>query len=248
MVKEPAGKMQKSISKETEELYTRYSLPIVIPSETAKPDGEVEEAKTAIIKQSGLTFELSNDRGGFSSTNKLVKVEKKGKKSTIRVDLPDNEKAELNFLLVSCKGSLPVDIVINTGKGSLLSLFEWYGSVGPGSATVSAHHINARAGSCVEVSALHCEDGQAVVSASLSAVAEAGSLVMLNSVYKGGNMTKALSFAEAKGEGSKISINEIALGGDGQKFDLQSAIVNSERAPMRKSSRAPYSAETLCAC
>ncbi|VVB77253.1 Uncharacterised protein [uncultured archaeon] len=149
----------------TKELYKRHSLALEIPKGPA-PKGstkELDELARKIADVSRLDFDLTTTANGFSSVCEFVRIESKagGKrgpspsvgtaeahlaefiskesKQVIIVDVPAGKKVALNFMLLCWNGSLPLEMVVNVGKGAELSLFEWYGSTSTGRFVSPAH-------------------------------------------------------------------------------------------------------------
>ncbi len=253
---EKAARDHEKVAGETKALYTRHSLGLEIPP-GAKGGGRnvaINDLVKEIGRESRLRFDLVHDADGFASRNEYVKVIKKksralGKakrhataedalghyileasESAIVVNVPAGKSAKLNFLFVCGDRNLPLEIVVNVGKGARLELFEWYGSVSE-VRTIAAplHVVNAGRESRSEISVLRNENGNTLVGAIGRITAQENSGVRLNALYNGGSVTKSSLFAEAVGAGSDVSVNEVVFGNAGQKFDLSTFLLNSNR-------------------
>ena len=242
------------ISEETRELYARHSLGLRMPTGAKKESrGSAMDGLVAgIVKESRLRFDLIRCGGGFVSESGFVKVverkicaapkakthfsteEALGRYITrtaghaIVIDVPDGMSAKLNMLLVCGDRDLPLEIVANIGEDAGLELFEWYGSVSDNGALVAPlHAISAGRGSSSEISLLHNENGNTEVGAVGRVIAHEDASVRLNALYTGGSATKSTLFAEAVGEGGKVSVNEVVFGSGGQRFDIGTFMLNS---------------------
>jgi hypothetical protein len=245
---EGAARNHLGVSEETRELYARHSLGLGIPSSAKKETagGAMGELVAGIIKESRMRFDLIRCGGGFITDNGFVKVV--GRRARARssaeeslgsyiarssghavvIEVPGGMSARLNMLIACGESDLPLEIVADVGEGADLSLFEWYCSVPRGRALVAPlHAVNAERRSSVEISLLHNENGNTDVGAVGRIVAHEGAGVRLNALYTGGGVTKSTMFAEAVGDGSGVSVNEIAFGGAGQRFDIGTYLLNS---------------------
>jgi Fe-S cluster assembly scaffold protein SufB len=238
---------------EATELYKRYVVNFPIPKETtgAAPDSSLDALKKQIILESRLKFDLTNDKGGISAAGSFVKIVKKEKMhykenangpheerlgnyivsdsdSIIEVDVPNKKEAKLNFLLLCGNANMPLEIVVNVGEGSRLSLFEWFGSASASATTMaSLHVVNAAKGSDVEINILHNENTSTSVGALNRVTAGEKSKVRINAIYNGGNITRSTTFAEASGKESDLLVNELVFGHAEQKLDVNTFILNS---------------------
>lgn len=238
---------------ETKELYKRYVINFQIPKGDAGADssGRLDALKNQIILESRLKFDLTNDKNGISATSDFIKVRKKEKKnykenangaheerlgsyitkssdSTIEVDIPDKKDAKLNFLLLCDNVNMPVEIVVNVGEESKLSLFEWFGSTSTSASMMAPlHAVNAGKSSNVEMNMLHNENANTSVGVLNRVSAGEKSVVRFNTVYNGGNITRSTTFAEASGRGSDLLVNELVFGHAEQKFDMNTFMLNS---------------------
>ncbi len=244
-----------SVPFEAKELYKRYVINVPIPHDSGGAHGTgIEELKKQIISGSGLKFDVSNGTGGISSSSEFVKVSKKNvadykenaeahfeerlggyvsaKSDTIiEVTVPDNREAKLNFLLLEDGANMPVEILVNAGAGSRLSLFEWFGSVSEsGSMSAPLHVIDAGVKSNVEINVLHNEGPKSRVGAMNKITAGEDSVMRFNAIYNGGGVTRSSTFAEAAGKGSDLLVNEVVLGHADQKFDINTFMLNSSQS------------------
>jgi len=234
---------------ETKELYAKHTFDLLAMDGTGRAfkGSEADALRKQIEKETGLHFDLVNHGEGISAKNKFVRVIKKKKsskskemggeladhianssKSTVSVVVPDDEKAELNFLFLSGEQTLPLEIVIDAGRNSKLRLFEWYGSASEGKGTVSSlHAIKAGKNSDVEVNVLHNENSKTSVGIARSVLLSERSRLALNTIYKGGFLTKSTTNAEAGGKCSELFVNDIVFGEGDQKFDVLNLMLNS---------------------
>ncbi|MDE1855414.1 MAG: SufD family Fe-S cluster assembly protein [Candidatus Micrarchaeota archaeon] len=239
---------------ETAELYKKYVVAFPLLSSAEKKDGaESEELRKEITDESRLRFDLYNGKDGLVSNSEFVKISSKSsaeykenakagfeerlggyisKRSgaIVEVNVPEGKEAKLNFLFLCDSSNTPVEVVVNTGPGSRLSLFEWFGSSSE-SVCMSAplHVVNAGEKSNVEINMLHNEGLETSVGALNRVSAGEDSKVRLNCVYNGGKITRSSTFAEAAGRGSDLLVNEIVLGNAEQKFDINTFILNSNQ-------------------
>jgi Fe-S cluster assembly scaffold protein SufB len=239
---------------ETAELYKRYVLNFPVPQDTEHADGSgTEELRKQIANESGLRFDLYNGIGGITSSSGIVRVLKKDtaeykegaggsfeerlgnyiakrSENVVVVDVPEGKDAKLNFLFLCGSANMPIEVVVNAGAGSSLSLFEWFGSSSESKSTSAPLHIlNAGRNSNVEVKVLHNEGPGTSVGALNRISAGEDSVVRFNGIYNGGKMTRSSTFAEAAGKGSNLLVNEIVLGNMEQKFDINTFILNSSQ-------------------
>jgi len=238
---------------ETKELYKKYVLNMKIPQGAGAggPENELESLKSQIIAESRLRFDLINDANGASSKSEFVKITKNKKspysedskesyeerlgsyisktsESTVEVNVPSRKEAKLNFLFLCGNANAPVQIVVNVGDGSKLSLFEWFGSTSTSnSLSAPLHVVSAGKGSVVEVNMLHNENTSTLVGALNRIIAGEKAKVRFNMVYNGGSTTKSTTFAEAAGKESDLLVNEIVFGHRKQRFDISTFVLNS---------------------
>lgn len=236
---------------ETAELYKKYMLNFPVPQDTEHADGSgTEELRKQITNESGLRFDLYNGIGGITSSSGIVRVLKKDtaeykegggsfeerlgnyiakrSENVVAVDVPEGKDAKLNFLFLCGSANMPIEVVINAGAGSRLSLFEWFGSSSESKSTSAPLHIlNAGRNSNVEVKVLHNEGPGASIGALNKISAGEDSVVRFHGIYNGGKMTRSSTFAEASGKGSNLLVNEIVLGNTEQKFDISTFMLNS---------------------
>ena len=196
---------------ETKELYKKYVLNMKIPQGAGAggPENELESLKSQIIAESRLRFDLINDANGASSKSEFVKITKNKKspysedskesyeerlgsyisktsESTVEVNVPSRKEAKLNFLFLCGNANAPVQIVVNVGDGSKLSLFEWFGSTSTSnSLSAPLHVVSAGKGSVVEVNMLHNENTSTLVGALNRIIAGEKAKVRFNMVYNG---------------------------------------------------------------
>jgi SUF system FeS cluster assembly, SufBD len=237
------------VSLETDGLYAGHSLSLGTPrgakAETRK--GAMDNLVKAIIKETGLRFDLTHSGGGLASDSRFIRIIRKtGKRrhdaiseslghyalkasrQKIVVDVPAGRSAKLNFLVICGNKDLPVEVIVNVGEGASLDLFEWWGSVSEGKTLIAPLHVvNAERGSHSEINLLHNENGNAAVGNLRRIIAHEDARVKLNVIYNGGGTTKTSLFAEAAGPGSEVSLNDIVLGNVGQAFDLSAFMLNS---------------------
>ncbi len=239
---------------ETAELYKKYMLNISMPSGVdAAQSGESAELAKQIIEESKLRFDLFMENGELVSKSDMVRVtkreaqpyeEKSGEsfeerlggyvsrraRYLVEVAVPEKKEAKLNFLLL-CEGSgMPLEIAISAGKGSRLSLFEWFGStISCRAMSAPFHIVTAEDKAEVEINVLHNEGPETTIGALSRVTAGEDSKVRFNSIYNGGKLVRSSTLAEAAGRGSNLLVNEIALGNAEQKFDINTFTLNSNK-------------------
>jgi hypothetical protein len=237
------------VSRETEGLYARHSLSQGMPggarTETGK--GAMDALVAAITRETRLRFDLIHGGSGLESRSQFVSIIRiagkrrhdaiaeslghyalKASRQKIVVDVPAGQSARLNFLVICGNKDLPVEVIVNVGEGASLDLFEWWGSVSEGKTLIAPLHVvNAERDSRTEIDLLHNENGNTAVGNLRRIIAHENASVKLNVIYNGGSTTKTSLFAEAAGQGSYVSLNDIVLGNVGQAFDLGAFMLNS---------------------
>ncbi len=241
----------RSMPFETRELYKKYTLNFEVPPQTETPSNGFDALKREIASGSRLRFDLSNGKDGFLTKSEFINVidnkpgqkaghadalpeEKLGKyiiensRSRIIVEIPDNREAKLNFMLLGDNASLPIEIIVNVGRGSKLGLFEWFASSSTSASVVAPFHVvNVSKDSEAEINLLHNENYNTDVGALNKATIEDNSSLRFNAIYNGGKVTRSTTFAEAAGKGSNLLVNEIVFGHAEQKFDVNAFLLNS---------------------
>lgn len=238
---------------ETNELYKRYVISMQIPQRASAsgPSSELESLKSQIIAESRLRFDMISDADRISSKSEFVRVAKNQKapynenakdvyeerlgsyitktsESIVEVNVPSKKEARLNFLFLCGNANMPLQIVVNAGEDSKLSLFEWFASASTtNSLSAPFHVVNAGKNSKVEVNILHNENTSTLVSALNRITAGEQASVRFNVIYNGGSTTKSTTFAESAGQRSDLLVNEIVFGHREQRFDVNTFMLNS---------------------
>lgn len=142
------------------------------------------------------------------------------------VDVPDNEKANINMLMLN-SAPLNVSLSVRVGNNSKLSIFQYFGSgASAPSALGTIHEIWLGNGSETEIDALHNEDPNTIgLSFTRNRIGE-DSHLRLNAVYSGAFHTRVRNVVEATEKGSRVDVNEVVLGSSEQKFDISTCIIN----------------------
>jgi Fe-S cluster assembly scaffold protein SufB len=239
------------------ELYKHHDTSLQIPlgrrSRITNKGADILKEKIAY--SSNLRFDVFNGSdSGFSSGSEFAKIIKRNgqkkngkridetsemrlsdyitKKSRheILIDVPDNKTAKLNLLAICGDSNLSVEIIVNTGMNSKLSIFEWFGSASRLNTIVTPlHAIRIGDGSDVEINILHNENSRTDVGSLNSITLQERSKLRFNSIYIGGKATKSSTYIEASGKCSELFLNEIVSGNGNQTFDLGTFTLNSNR-------------------
>ena len=137
-------------------------------------------------------------------------------------------RSRVNILIYGGITPRPVQVLVNAADESDLTLNEFYFSEGTGAALMGAlNEINTGSNSHIELNSIHCEKEGANVFALLKGVSNGSSSITSNNIYAGGSFIRQRSALDARGLGSRIEINDAALGIKGQSFDIFTNLINS---------------------
>lgn len=242
------------IPQETSELYKRYY--INIPFDLRKFESNSESSEIRVensVKEwennLGIRFDVamnSNEHiskpGEFvkvvdtiedsrlhkSSEDKYVAYINARSNKSISLDIPDGKSAAVNILFMNSNRPLNSKVIIKVGKGSKLSVFEYYGSSADTNTSLGTiHEIYSEDDSELELNALHNEDSNTVCISNCRNEAGKNAHIRINSMYNGSSHTRVRNVIEAGKENGKVEVNEMVFGSHAQKFDISTYIVNA---------------------
>ncbi len=167
---------------------------------------------------------------------------------SVVIDVHDGSTANLSILLLNSNLPLNSRIIINVGNNSKLNLFEYYGSTSDrGTSLGTIHEVNIGDDSTLELNSLHNENSSTIALSFCKNTIGKSSHFKYNSLYNGASHTRVRNAIEAGGGNSSVSVNEVVLGSQTQKFDINTYIVNA--APNSNASlesKAALMGESFC--
>jgi Fe-S cluster assembly scaffold protein SufB len=169
-------------------------------------------------------------------------------KEYVFVDVPEGKEARLSVLFSNGNSALNTQVFVSVGEGSKLSLSEVYTSRASSTSSLGIiHEVRAGKNSVVEINAVHNENANTVVLGVCKGRVEEGAKLVHNSVYIGDSHTRVRNSVEAYGMGSRVEVNETVVGSAGQKFDINTFVVNSgKETEANLNSRAALMDSSLC--
>lgn len=149
--------------------------------------------------------------------------------SAVFVEAKKDEIANVNILQVSGAANSLNQIFINAENGSNLRIQEVHAGGDPKNVVLSGtmREIRIAEGATVELDSVHDENGKTITLAFCKAFARDGGTFHFNAMYGGGSHTRVRNVLEAQGYKSRVSATEMVFGGDTQRFDLSSSVVNN---------------------
>jgi Fe-S cluster assembly scaffold protein SufB len=238
-------------------LYKNHDIPLQIPNQKRPrvSNKQADLLRGKIAYGSKLQFDVFNGSDNrFSSGSEFAKIIKKNaqkknekmsdetseimlrnyitkeSKQAILIEVPDKKTAKLNFFMACGDSNLPVEIIVNTGKDSKLSLFEWFGSTSRQNTIIAPlHAVRIGDRSDVEINILHNENPRTDIGSLSSITMQERSKLRFNSIYIGGKTTKSTTYVEASGKASELFLNEIVSGNGNQIFDIGNSMLNSNK-------------------
>ncbi len=241
---------------EMNDLYKKYSVVMVLPEElVANADGKagLEKMVSQISEKTRIKFDAVITDSYATSTNPLVSITKAEEfdnnllqnkifkssddklaayvnanaKYFVTIDVQNNRRASLNILFVN-SGNLSAQVLVNAGEAAKADVSEFYLSTANEKATLSVlHELQCQNNSILELNALHNENANTTVVNLCKGNTGEQAQLLLNSVYCGGEATKARSVLDARGIASRVEVTELAFGISSQQFDLDNAVINS---------------------
>ncbi|MEM3181010.1 MAG: SufD family Fe-S cluster assembly protein [Candidatus Micrarchaeaceae archaeon] len=194
---------------------TRINFGALVSASATQSSNGVEVARKGTQSKNDISSVNLNDEqavAAFIDENSVCEV---------HVNAPENSEINANVLFVA-DSLLPVKIIVNAQQGSVVKLLEWFASDGKG--VVPLQVINAGRNAYVDLSIVHNEAINANLVSLASATAGQGAVIQINSVLSGLSKAKLSTFAIAKEDASKISINSVLIINKHQAFDASSVL------------------------
>jgi Fe-S cluster assembly scaffold protein SufB len=201
-----------------------------------------------IVPVSDISMDVLDRKLYKSADDKLASLVHAFTKEIVILDVPEGQKAQINLLFINAAHPLATQVIVNTGKGAELEVFEWYASSSKGdSASAVMHECIAGEYSSIYIDAVHNEDYRTTVVGLSKYNAFNNATLKLNYLYNGGSHSRAKNYFSASGYEASIHVNELVFGSSKQKFDVSSYLENSSQATIAElHSRAVLADQSLC--
>jgi Fe-S cluster assembly scaffold protein SufB len=183
-----------------------------------------------------------------SSEDKYIAFIDAYSKNFVLIDVPDGDEARLNLLFSNSTAPLNAQVIIRVGNGSTLNLFELYASRAASISSLGTiHEVRIGKNSAVEINGLHNENADTVALGFCKGAVGEESQLRFNSFYNGGSYTRIRNRMEAVGSGSTVDANELVFGSVGQRFDINTFMVNEGTGTIaRLESKAALMDNSIC--
>jgi Fe-S cluster assembly scaffold protein SufB len=183
-----------------------------------------------VIDAGDLTEERMSNKMYKSGEDKAVAFIHAYSRKIVFVDVPDGESAEVNVLVANTDAPLSTQVLINVGRESRLSLFEWHASETTRDSFAGVlHEVHVGKYGKAEVNLVHNEDANTYVVGFSKGKIDDNGLLKVNYIYNGGLSVKSKNEMSAAGYAARSEVIEMVMGSGEQKFDLNTVIANVDK-------------------
>ena len=243
-----AALLYKQMPYESNELYKKYQLLFELPDrEVKRPDSESWKQKVKeladrlnlkfdIVVHNGIVVhslsknalrQLDIEAMDDKSITEVLRSRDKFAayayaKSEVAIELDSDADCVVDILFLNTSESLPVLFNIRARDGARVTVNElFFADADKDTVCGCMHDITAASGSEIELTMLHLEDKDSDVFTIINGRAEERSSIRTNLISMGGRKVRHRSKIVAAGKESRIFTNDVVLGFDSQKVDIE---------------------------
>ncbi|MEM3841166.1 MAG: SufD family Fe-S cluster assembly protein [Candidatus Micrarchaeaceae archaeon] len=249
LVKE-SRELYKSLPDESNELFKRRYVPIDLYGYGARknpanisndpnklplrfdalisPSSCISNSKFIQIFDAGTEeyMSLLKSRSYNTNSDKYASFVNAESSKAVLVEPESNSERKLN-IFVSTGSDMCIQVFIKEPEGSNTEITEWFSSSEQEGGIIGIiNEAVAGQNSDLSINVVHNEPKRAKILNFSSALAMESASINVNYMYLGGEATKSKNLLTANGRYSSVAANELVMGQEDQKFDINTSILN----------------------